>query len=354
MNFEVFPMRSESDQASVIRLWRDNLGDSRIRGAIDTRWRWLNEDNPAGPVRMFVVAMSGTGTVVGAGGALPRTLWVRGQELRAAVLCDFVVDKSHRVAGPAVALQRTIAKTCFEEGFDLLYGFPNERAFPVVARVGYKTVSTATMWFRPLQASQKLRKYVPGLIARGAGFVVDSALRAHEFQLHWRRKRGFEDTLCRHPDSSFLDLWDRTRGILPIAGERTPAYLGWRYARHPIDQCGFFCLRETAGDRLRAYVAYSVLDGKVNVLDVFWDRRDVIECLFLEFVRRMRALGYASITVCHAGDDDVVLPLRYLGFVQSKQQRRFICKVRDGQDSQIEKTTYDALQWSLFDGELDI
>jgi GNAT superfamily N-acetyltransferase len=354
MSFQTFPMRNESDRLGILHLWRENLGDPRIRSVIDTRWRWMSELNPAGPVKMCVVVDSATDAVVGAAAALPRRLWVRGHEIKAAVLCDFVVDKSHRTAGPAVALQRTLARTCFQDGIGLLYGFPNDRAFPVVARIGYKTVGMATMWFRPLQASRKLREYVPEPLARVAGAVIDGALMAHEFQCHLRRKKVWNDSTHRTPNQTFLDLWDRGKAFHRIAGERTPAYLSWRYAQHPIEQCGFFCLSEKHNEQLRAYVAYSVLDGKVNVLDAFWETPDVLQPLFVGFVRSMRAMGHASVSVCHVGDSMVLRPLRKLGFIQSSQQRRFICKVGDEQNTELAQAAYDASQWSLFDGELDL
>jgi hypothetical protein len=354
MSFEAFPMRNESDRAGILRLWRENLGDPRIRSVIDARWRWMNEFNPAGPVKMCVVVDNATGAVAGAAAALPRRLWICGRETKAAVLCDFVVDKGHRTAGPAVALQRNLARTCFDDGIEVLYGFPNDRAFPVVARVGYKTVGTATMWFRPLQASRKLREYVPDLVARVAGAAVDGAFRAQEFYFHLRRDRGWHDSTPRTPTPAFVDLWNRGKALHRIAGERTSEYLSWRYAQHPIEQCGFYCLSENRNDQLQAYVAYSVLDGKVNVLDAFWETPEFLQPLFLGFVRSMRAQGHASISVCHVGDSMVLRPLRQLGFIQSSQRRRFICKVGDEQNLELSKVAYDASHWSLFDGELDL
>jgi len=191
-------------------------------------------------------------------------------------------------------------------------------------------------------------------LAWGAGIVVDNALRTYELLLHLRRKRGYIDSLRDRPDASFQELWERGRGLHPISGERTPGYLSWRYSQHPIEQCGFFCLNEATRGQLRAYIAYVLLAGKVNVLDVFWDSREVLQPLFLGFVRRMRALGHVSISVCHLGDIDVIRPLRQLGFVQSKHHRRFVCKVDEDKNGQLAEAVHDPFQWSLFDGELDI
>jgi hypothetical protein len=354
MSFEAFPLRDDSDRAAVQQLWRDNFGDRRIKDAIAPRWRWLTEANPAGPVKICVVTQRETGAVIGSAGALPRVLRIGGTRVPAAVLCDFVVDKRHRVAGAAVSLQRKLAETCFADGIKILYGFPNRSAFPVFARVGFKTVGSATMMVRPLRSGRHLRDYVPVVLADTAGFLVDRLLHAYDFQFLLRQTRALADTQRSSADGSFQALWDEVQGTQAIVGERTPDHLNWRYARHPIEACSFFCLTERFSGRLRGYVAYCVTSGKVNVLDAFWASADALQPLFVRFVWRMRTLGHESITVCHAGDAAVARTLRQLAFIQSKEKRNLICKVAVNGSSGVGATAYDLGQWSLFDGELDI
>ena len=354
MSFDAFPPRDDSDRQEIRRLWYDNLGDPRIKSAIAPRWQWQLEKNPAGPARMCVVIDRATGTVIGSAGALPRAMSIDGQAVTGAVLCDFVVDKKYRVAGAAVALQRALAKACFSDGIDLLYGFPNDAAFPVFARVGYKTVGTAAMLFRPIRSAQALRDYVPAPLARVAGLVIDQVMGAYDFQLNLRQRRRFADAVRDHAAGEFQGLWDETRDGQPISLERSPAYLNWRYARHPIEHCLFFCLTDRSGERLLGYVAYSALRGKCNVLDAHWHAPHVMQPLFVRFVRRMRALGHASVSVCHVGDPAVVEALRPLAFVQSRQRRKLICKLAPDKAASLGAVAFDAARWSLFDGELDI
>lgn len=354
MSFDAFPLRGESDRSAVLQLWRDNFGDQRIKTAIDPRWRWLTEANPSGPARFCVVTKRDTGEVIGSAGAMPRVLRIAGNPVRAAVLCDFVVDKRHRVAGAALALQRKLADACFADGISVLYGFPNKNAFPVFARIGYKTVGAATMMARPLRAGPHLRDHVPALLAETAGFFVDAVLQAYDLQLYLRRTRNLDDTQRPAADDSFQTLWDEVKVARAIVGERTPAHLNWRYAKHPIENCTFFCLTEKSTGRLRGYVAYTVTAGKVNVLDAFWPSLEVQRALFARFVWRMRALGHSSISVCYAGDASVAGTLRELGFIQSKESRNFVCKVAPHELDRLGPAAYDLAQWSLFDGELDI
>ena len=82
--------------------------------------------------------------------------------------------------------------------------------------------------------------------------------------------------------------------------------------------------------------------------------RDALQPLFVRFVWRMRTLGHASITVCHAGDAAVVRTLRQLAFVQSKERRNLVCKVARTGRRASGATRTTLARWSLFEGELDI
>jgi len=354
MSFDAFPLRGENDRCAVLRLWRENFGDQRIRAAIDPRWRWLTEANPAGPAKICVVTDRKSGEVIGSAAALPRGLRIGGKPVSAAVLCDFVVDKRHRVAGAAVTLQRKLADACFADGITVLYGFPNRGAYPVLARIGYKNVGVASMMVRPLRSERHLRSRIPAVLASTAGFVIDRLMQAYDLQMYLRRPRDLDDLQRAAADVSFQTLWDEVRAPQAIVAERTPAHLNWRYAQHPIDTCPFFCLTERSSGRLRGYVAYSVLADKVNVLDAYWASPDDLQTLFVRFVRRMRAVGHASIAVCFAGDPMVARTLRQLAFIPSKERRNFICKVAPQRVDEVGGAAYDLSQWSLFDGELDI
>ena len=212
MSFEAFPLRDENDRAELFRLWRDNFGDHRIKDVIGPRWRWLNDSNPAGPVKICVVTHRETGAVIGSAGALPRTLRIGGASVRAAILCDFVVDKQHRVAGAAVSLQRKLAEACFADGIKLLYGFPNRAAFPVFARVGYKTVGTATMMVRPLRSGHHLRDYVPAVLADTAGFFVDRCCTRTTFSSTCAGRGTCPTTSGARPTSRSRRCGTRSRG----------------------------------------------------------------------------------------------------------------------------------------------
>ena len=355
MSFEAFPLRDDEQRSAVLRLWHDNFGDQRIRTAIEPRWRWVTDGNPAGPVKLCVVVHRETGAVVGSGGALPRLLRIGGAPARGAVLCDFVVDKEFRVAGAALTLQRKLAEICFAESIEVLYGFPNPGAFPILARVGYKALGTATMMVRPVRSRVHLRQRMSPVVAGAASFFVDRLLHAHDLQLVMRRtRRDLADAQLTSADESFAALWDELSARPGVLPERTPQHLNWRYTRHPIEPHTFFSLTDKATGRLRGYIVFVAHAGKVNVLDAVWASPDVLPALFVRFIWRMRSLGHASISVCHAGDPGVARTLRKMAFISSKVQRNFVCKVAPGRVNDLGPVANDLAQWSVFDGELDI
>jgi hypothetical protein len=253
-----------------------------------------------------------------------------------------------------VTLQRALAAACFANGIDLAYGFPNDAAYPIFARIGYKTVATATMMFRPLRAAHKLRSYVPTPLAHAAGFFVDQIMHAHDFRLFLRQRRGLADALHERAGAEFEALWEEGKGVFSIAGERTPEHLNWRYADHPIDKCLFFCLTDGPRSRLLGYIAYSAVGGKVKrprrVLAIARSAAALVREVPPAHARAGPRIGVRVPRWGQLGCPGIA----QLAFVQSTKRRNLICKIAPEKMERLGAAAADANRWSLFDGELDI
>src|SRR4051794_2215991 len=121
-------------RASLIRLWTRNLP---VGTAVDDKFRWFYLDSPAGPAEAFLLEPQDgpdQGRAVGCAGIGQRDFAYRGQPVRAALLADLAVDKSHRTVLPALTLQRGVQR--YTRGaFDLSYGFPNKHAVAIHTRL---------------------------------------------------------------------------------------------------------------------------------------------------------------------------------------------------------------------------
>lgn len=354
MRYEAHPLRGDEDRRAVVQLWREGLSDERIAEVIDDRLRWLYELNPAGPATTWIVADGQSGDVAGCASVYPRRVWLSGREVTAGVLCDFAVAKAHRVAGPAVTLQRAMARASLEHGYEFLYGYPNDKALPIFKRIGFTMVGDSTVWVKPLRTAYKLREHVPSAVAWAAGLLGDRLLDANDLRQLVGRSRRFRDELREHADGDFDELWARSRARLPLAGERSAAYLSWRYEGHLTEQYRYFCLYDRNGGGLRGYVAFREREQKIFVVDAFWDAPELVEVLVLRFAREMRSRGADSICVIYAGDAALLERLEQLLFFKREGTRKLVGYVDKKQPAALRDAVADERNWSMFDGELDI
>jgi len=354
MTYQAFAAQDEHREA-LERLWTESMSDRRIAAVRAQRWAWLYEDNPAGPAVTFVVKHVESDQLIGSASVYPREVIVSGRECKAGVLADFVTSKAHRVAGPAVMVQRAIANAHRERGLDFLFGYPNKGAAPIFPRLRFKTVGESTLWVKPLRTARKIATYIHPVTAHMIAPFANSVLAANDLRLAASRTTSYRATFDRLPDSAFDDLWEREKHLSPVSCVRNSAYLNWRYVKHTTERYQVFTLQSRDGDRVHGYVVYVVRDDRVFVADMFAEGREAgMESLLLDFCRRMRRRGHESVCVNYAGNDRFLASLRALQFVKRADTRKLIAFVAKDQPDTFRETVYDQASWFMHDGELDI
>jgi hypothetical protein len=342
---------------ALVRLWTENLSDRAIAQVARERLRWFYDQQPIAPARTVLAVHEESGEVVGCGTCIPRRLWVLGRSVLAAIPCDFAVARKHRVGGAAMAIQRELTGGSRAAGFELLLGSPNEKSLPIVKRAGYRVVGAARAYVKPLRAAYKIEaKLGRPRLARAAGVVVDAGLRLYDALRVPRRRLSYRSEILERPDARFDALWARGRGAYTIVGEKTAAYLDWRYARFTTKTYRFFTLAERRGGALAGFVVYTVRDGKVFVDDLFAaDQAETLDQLLRGFVARMRDEGHASVYLSFVGPAAWAARFERLGFWRGTDPgRQLVVFVGDGADAALAAAVADENQWFLCDGEMDI
>jgi hypothetical protein len=354
MTYAARPLRLPDDRDALARLWADNLSDTRIVAAIPDRLRWLYDECPDGRVTTVLAVVQETGEVIGCGSILPRPTWVRGRRIAAGVLCDFAVSKAHRIAGAALTIQRALAEAGRAAGLELVYGYPNDKSLAVFKRVGYGVVGKTTTWVKPLRSAYKLRVQLGSRWAGGVAAVpVDLGLRARDAVLSLRGAPvtpGDGAAVERGVDG----LWERARDAYVVVGEKSAAYLDWRYRRFPTAPHAVFGVSARGSDRLAAYAAYTVESGKSFVRELFADTTDgIVEALLLALGAELRSRGVDSISLSCLGDATFGARLRGAGFIQRPGERALVLRAEALADP-VKAEVLDPARWFMLDGELDI
>lgn len=172
------------DGDAAVAVWRASLGHVDGRAA---KFDWFYRDAPDGAL-LQLLRHGPARTVVGTAGVGWRRMRGGGRELRAGLLADMAVMSDHRMLGPAMSLQRAASDRALRDG-DLVYGFPNPHAVPVVKRLGYAHAGDMVMYVRVLRHAPYLAQHVPRITAALLGMVLDLGMRMRDGIRQRRRGR---------------------------------------------------------------------------------------------------------------------------------------------------------------------
>ncbi len=359
MAYRAQPMQLDTDRDTLVSLWTENLRDPELARRTEQRLAWLYEKNPAGPALTWLGFDDDARRAFGCCSCYPRDTWVNGTRLPAAIAADFAVDRKYRIAGPAVTLQRAMARGSGEAGISFVYGWPNNQSIGVFKRVGYKVVGQTTTWAKPLRSVRLVRKELeqrlPALAGASplASVLVDAALAADD----WRRLLpglpSLRMQVLDRADERFDALLSRTRPPW-IMGDKTAAYLNWRYAECPTVRYRFLVVTDRR-DHLLGYVVYSHMNETAVAADLFAaDLGPTLDHLLVGFARRARREGAATASLTFVGTSELTRRLSRLRFFPRESSRSLVLHVAPGTPPDVAAALADRERWFMLDGELDI
>ena len=350
--------------------------------------------------------------VIGCASFFPRVTHIAGRRVTAGILSDFAVDRAHRTAGAAMSIQRAIAQGARDAGAEILYAFPNRASFPIFQRCGYAKIADAAMWVKPLTAAYKLRELgsaapedrreaahaIAGRVTERARGVIpaepwraawdsalpvwiedrvvdaidapdhplvrvgvraaDAALAARDTALLLARRRRVDGEIARRADERFDELWSRAQ-IRYTTGERTAAYMNWRYATFKTTDYRFFCVTDRKDGQLIGYAVYYLQGNKVVIADLFCDDLDAhIDLVLLKLGERMRREGHESMGLAFVGAPSLGQRLRSIGFFQRPLpkdvgSRWLIARLDKDVPEDLRAALLGPDRWWMTEGELD-
>lgn len=342
----------------LLRLWRDNLSPSV---PLEARFDWMYRAAPApsSQVLMLVAATDDGATVVGTNGVVPRVVRIAGRDIRGAISCDLAVDRDHRALSPALSLVRAL-RADIGQSFDLIYGFPNAKAEGVLKRTGFRQLGRARRWVKVLRyrryaAGAARRSELTGVarwlsgrpaLAHAAAVVADTASAFGGRLLRLPLYVIFATAVVASPPETLDGLWMDARDEYAIIGDRSRAYVGWRFAMTPATR--FVTIRRRGASMPDAYAAVEQDHdtGALHVRDLFGHRRALGAMVDAVLAFAWQA-GASSVSVRFLGAPDVEGHLTARGFTPRGESR---CVVAAASDAVPDHPAIeDAARWHLFD-----
>lgn len=167
-------------------------------------WHWVNRECPQGATKVELALADGV--VVGHYAVWPRRLRVEGATVNVGQAIHAAVHPQFRGLAILQGLMRRIVSTCQEAGLRLLYAFPNEQIWLV-----YRTLFE---W-----------RAIGDLVALECALQDRETVDADPPSISWSDRIRFDERY--QPFERMETLQGKTYVL------KDPAYLTWRYARHP-------------------------------------------------------------------------------------------------------------------------
>jgi len=299
---------AESREA-ILKLWRRNFPV-----ASEARFDWLYQSGQAAAC----VLRKEDGAPVGAAGLMHRVIQTPCGPVHAGQAIDLNVDRAFRSMGPALSLARRVVQAAVERGYGLVYAFPNDDSELVLRRVGYRELGTFERWIKVLRTSaviDRIGRPWARMAVSAASPAVDVALAAASREFYHRCPAGMRVEVCEGFDASFDRLWEAASRDFPVIGQRTAAYLTWRFAQSPDARHRVFTLRNSHGV-LMAYVVFHCHENTVYVNDFLFADERSLSTLVAAFLRFARCQKAESVVLLHLGTPTVARIMKQYGFWQ--------------------------------------
>jgi hypothetical protein len=273
-----------------------------------------------------------------------------GRPLKGGQAIDLNVDHEHRTIGPALGLQRAVVAAMASGEIDLAYGFPNRQSEPVLRRTGYRPLGDLQRWVKVLSCRAVFDRWGwAAWFSRSAGMLLDPILPRKWQEVLCRRPPGIGLTRVESFDARFDRLWRFAVRQFAILGERSSAYLNWRFS-----QCPDLCYRAMgltdASGELLGYVVYGRRGGIVHIADLLVADVRYVDPLLAEFLRLARREDAQIVVFLYLGNPAVCKALGRFGFWQRPSGRKAMV-YETGNGSRVTASQPD--NWHLTAADID-
>ncbi|MHB8897658.1 MAG: hypothetical protein ACYC6Y_02805 [Thermoguttaceae bacterium] len=344
MTYQIYPT-SFDDQSTILALWKRNLPT-----AIAGRYDWLYHEGSAND---WLLQDEGRQTI-GSVGLMQRNFRIHDRPVTAGQAVDMNVDQAHRSLGPALQLQRKALDASSQLGLPLVYGVCDRRSQLVLQRIGYRLLGDVGRWARPLTSEP----FLPPILRRrwlrrSASLLADLALRLGSAESWTRRPKDVRVEVVDRFDHRADELFAHVAGRFSIIGDRSSAYLNWRFADAPA--AGYrtlsLCDRQ---DRLRAYLVYRFCDATAHVADFLYQEPADLAVLLVELLALARRWGMESAVVECLAPDPIASLLNRFGFWRRPSNWPVLVYAPQATEAQWrEEGLFDLANWYFTRADVD-
>lgn len=235
------------DEPAIIDLLQRTVGETVASRKTAEFWRWKHSESPFGASYSICAWDDSQNELAG----LRTLMWWSfrapdGSLRRAARAVDTATHPAHQRKGIFSRLTRAAIEDLREEGAAFIFNTPNHQSLPGYLKMGWSEVTRWPIFIRPVSWLELGRTYfAKWRKGDGGERAPDDCLGGLMAWTDFRAEHGrkMDEVVSRH---------ERLRTQVGYRTERTPAFLDWRYGRHPDIDYGVHAV--TDGEGLRGVV----------------------------------------------------------------------------------------------------
>ncbi len=349
MPIHIFEANPEQDIAQFTAL----LNRNREHLVTPERFEWLYLKNPHGQAKAWFVVDEKSGEKVAFTCVLPRKMKVDGKEILAWNCGDFSVDKKFRTLGVAMKLRRKAKEAVEQDRVLAFYAHPNDRMLTIHESVGHYCIGKMKRYVKLLRVDAQVNKRIKNegfrRFARPLGNFV---LRMNDLMIQNNDQEYAVACLKNESFSSEYDtLFDRVSPRYRVIGDRSSAYLNWRYTQNPLYKTDRFEIRKAG--ILKGYILYTLKDKVVVFKDMLCVSETNTECCLIErWIAFLRNEGFESISTIFM-DQNPIRPLfESVGFKLRPDESSVYAYAKKG--DAIHDIWIDGANWYMTVGDRDV
>jgi hypothetical protein len=347
--YSVIEADIQHDLNDILSILKENLGEY-LR---DETFEWKYKQCPYGPAHCWLARHEPSNTFIGTAALFPRVILVKGEPVYTAIAGDFAVNKQHRNLRPAFALQKEIQSKIHDTGFKFIYSLPNDHSKNIFSRIGYKKIGRYTHFFKPLTSEYKTHQYLHPLVQiKIFAKAVDFLIKNFAKETRYKSTLKYSVEIPEYFDERFDVFWKTVSKHFTIIGERTSAFLNWRYMQSPGKKYKIFCLLDEYKNII-GYIIYFLDDGMCHVMDMLYEpSSEGISLLLSEFLRFIRSEEIRSISVYYMGGAILEKKLREFNFLPVNNKIKWV--IIYSPDIAADTDLLDKENWHFFTGDNDV
>jgi hypothetical protein len=321
MNYIIFKADLNADKAMIISFWNANE-----RRALEHKFNWLYKSNPEGQAEVWLIKHTTSDAIVGMTSLFPRKFFIDQKPFNMAIAGDLLISKNHRIAGPALMLQRSLTSYIDQFKIDCIFAIPNSNAEPIFKRVGYRRLGSLFGMVKPFHTFNYLQKIgSPNSLARLIHPIFDFFLKLLSRETYFITKKLFPCQIIDQFDNRFDSLWHQFKFRTRFIGDRSPSYLNWKFLNSKTDRKILYSVLNRDKSESLGYIASRIIDNSIEILDFsFPPDKKASNNLLAEFLNFCRFLKVSSVAISFLENKRYIKYLRKWGFFNSITPNRNI------------------------------